>query len=161
MTGKSPALPVENVQSYPRPPIVEPVPQRIRIVFAGQVIVDTLRAFRVLETHHPPTYYIPREDLECDLLPVSGQSYCEWKGIARYFDVRAGDKTSRRAAWCYDDPTRAFAGIRHHLAFYAAKMESCHVGDLRVNAQAGDFYGGWITSNLEGMPKGAPGTEHW
>lgn len=161
MSEQTPSLPPENVQSYPRPPIVEPVPQRIRILFAGETIVNTVRAFRVLETHHPPTYYVPREALQCDLVPASGRSYCEWKGVARYFDVRAGDRTSRRAAWCYDDPSPAFSDIRFHLAFYAAKMDSCFVGDLRVDAQAGDFYGGWITANLKGMSKGAPGTEHW
>ncbi|WP_305984106.1 DUF427 domain-containing protein [Roseibium sp. MMSF_3544] len=161
MMEKSPDLPVENVQSYPRPPAVEAVPQRIRIRLGGVLIVDTNNALRVLETHHPPTYYIPREELECDLRPVQGGSFCEWKGVARYFDVSAGRITRRHAAWCYDDPTSAFSSIRHHLAFYATKMDSCHVGDMRVDAQAGDFYGGWITANLSGFPKGAPGTEHW
>ena len=161
MTERPTELATENVQSYPRPPVVETVPQRIRIVFGGVTIVDTLRAKRVLETHHPPTYYIPREDVECLLQPVSGRTMCEWKGVARYFDISAGNMIGQRAAWCYDDPTPAFVGIRHYLAFYATKMDSCHVGDLRVDAQAGDFYGGWITANLTGFPKGAPGTEHW
>lgn len=161
MSSDRPALPVENVQSYPRPPLVEAVPQRIRIIFADTLIVDSVRAHRVLETHHPPTYYIPPEDVACDLVPVSGRSFCEWKGFARYFDVRVRDRVSRKAAWCYDDPTRTFMQIRHHLAFYADKMDSCHIGDLTVDAQAGNFYGGWITANLRGVPKGAPGTEHW
>lgn len=154
-------LPIENVQSYPRPPIMQAVPQPIRVFFADTLIVDSVRAFRVLETHHPPTYYIPPDDVACELLPASGRSYCEWKGFARYFDVRVSGRTVKRAAWCYDDPSHRFSEIRHHLAFYADRMDKCFVGDQPVDAQAGSFYGGWITSNLRGMPKGAPGTEHW
>ncbi|MEO1112424.1 MAG: DUF427 domain-containing protein [Pseudomonadota bacterium] len=161
MKEVSPPLPVENVQSYPRPPIVEAVPQRIRVFFADTLIVDTIRAHRVLETHHPPTYYIPPEDVACDLMPANGRSFCEWKGFARYFDVRVAGLSSRSAAWCYDDPSPTFSVIRHHMAFYADKVDRCLVGDMAVDAQAGSFYGGWITANLKGVPKGAPGTEHW
>lgn len=161
MSEVSPPMPVENVQSYPRPPVVEAVPQRICVFLADTLIVDSTRAYRVLETHHPPTYYIPPDDVTCELLPAAGRSFCEWKGFARYFDVRVGSLTSKRAAWCYDEPSHTFSAIRHHLAFYADKMDRCLVGEMTVDAQAGNFYGGWITANLQGMPKGAPGTEHW
>ncbi|MEM8701452.1 MAG: DUF427 domain-containing protein [Pseudomonadota bacterium] len=161
MSTDTPPMAVENVQSYPRPPVVEAVPQRIRVFFADTLIVDTVRAQRVLETHHPPTYYIPPDDVTCELLPAGGRSFCEWKGFARYFDVRVAGLRSRSAAWCYDDPSNTFSAIRHYLAFYADKMDRCLVGDMAVDAQAGSFYGGWITANLKGVPKGAPGTEHW
>lgn len=154
-------LPTENVQTYPRPPALEPVPQRIRILFTDRMIVDTTRAFRVLETHHPPTYYIPPEDCDCDLLPVAGQTMCEWKGAASYFDVQAGGRTARRAAWCYNNPTSGFREITGFLAFYAAYMDACDVAGVPVLPQAGQFYGGWLTPNLTGIAKGAPGTEHW
>jgi len=154
-------LPTENVQTYPRPPALEPVPQRIRILFTDRMIVDTTRAFRVLETHHPPTYYIPPEDCDCELLPVAGQTMCEWKGAASYFDVQAGGRTVRRAAWCYNAPTASFRDIKGYLAFYAALMDRCEVGGVSVLPQAGQFYGGWLTPNLTGIAKGAPGTEHW
>ena len=151
----------ENVQSYPRPPALEPVPQRITIRLGGVLVADTTRAFRVLETHHAPTYYLPPEDIAATLRPVQGSSYCEWKGVARYFDVIAGHKTAHRAAWAYDRPTTGFVALAGHMAFYAGLMDEAWVGDLRVIPQPGDFYGGWVTPNLEGQIKGAPGTKHW
>ena len=154
-------LPRENVQSYPRPPALEPVPQRITIMLGGVIIADTTRALRVLETHHPPSYYIPAEDITATLTPAQGSSFCEWKGSARYFDVKGNDVTARRAAWSYEQPTARFAPIAGHFAFYAGLMEACYVGSAQVIPQPGDFYGGWVTPNLEGIPKGARGTEHW
>ena len=154
-------LPRENVQSYPRPPRLEPVPQRIRVILGSAIVADTTRALRVLETHHAPTYYLPTADVQATLRPASGTSFCEWKGVARYFDVIAGDKTAARAAWAYDGPTAGFAALAGHVAFYAGMMDEAWVGGLRVTPQPGDFYGGWVTSNLEGRIKGAPGTRHW
>jgi len=151
----------ENVQSYPRPPALEPVPQRIVIRLGGQVIAETMAAFRVLETHHAPTYYLPRGDVAATLHPASGSSSCEWKGVARYYDVEGGAVTARRAAWAYDLPTAKFTSIAGYIAFYATLMEACFVGGEKVIPQPGDFYGGWVTSNLDGIPKGAKGTEHW
>ncbi|RYH02735.1 DUF427 domain-containing protein [Salipiger sp. IMCC34102] len=154
-------LPVETVQDYPRPPRLEQVPQRLLVRLGGAVVADTTRGLRVLETHHAPTYYIPREDVAARLTPVAGGSFCEWKGRARYFDVTSGGTSARRAAWSYDAPSPAFADIAGTLAFYAGRMEACFVGDARVIPQPGDFYGGWVTSNLRGRIKGAPGTEGW
>lgn len=151
----------ETVQDFPRPPALEPVPQRIRIVLAGQVIADTTRALRVLETHHAPTYYLPPEDVTATLSPARGGSMCEWKGRAQYWDVKAGDQVASAAAWSYPDPTARFADLRDHLAFYPAQMEACFVGNVRVTPQPGDFYGGWVTPNLQGKIKGAAGTLHW
>ncbi len=154
-------LPSENVQSYPRPPALEAVSQRIVVVLGGQTVADTCGAFRVLETHHPPTYYLPPTDIHARLSPAAGRSLCEWKGQARYFDVTAGGVTARRAAWCYEEPTERYAPIAGYIAFYPSLMETCRVGGLPVLPQPGDFYGGWVTPNLTGVPKGAPGTMHW
>jgi len=154
-------LPVENVQSYPRPPALEPVPQRIEVFFGGQLIVDTTAAFRVLETHHPPTYYIPVADTQCEFRKIAQRTLCEWKGAATYFDVVVEGRSASAAAWCYERPTTAFAPIKDYLAFYASKMDRCLVGGVEVDAQAGSFYGGWLTPNLTGTAKGRPGTEHW
>jgi uncharacterized protein (DUF427 family) len=154
-------LPRENVQSYPRPPALEPVPQRITIRLGGALVAETTRALRVLETHHAPTYYLPPEDILGTLRPVSGSSFCEWKGVARYFDVLAGRATAPRAAWAYDNPTARFAALAGHVAFYASLMDEAWVGDMRVLPQPGNFYGGWVTPNLDGQIKGAPGTQHW
>ena len=157
MTG----LQRENFQSYPRPPALGPVPQLIMIRLGGVLVAETTRALRVLETHHAPTYYLPAEDIAAILRPAPGNSYCEWKGVARYYDVLSGDKIAPRAAWAYDRPTAGFAGLGGYVAFYAAQMDEVWVGDLRVIPQPGNFYGGWVTPNLDGQIKGAPGTKHW
>ena len=154
-------MPRENVQSYPRPPALQHVPQRIVIRLGGFVVADTSRALRVLETHHAPTYYLPPEDVDAILRPTTGSSICEWKGLARYHDVIAGAATAPRAAWSYDRPTPRFADLAGHIAFYAGLMDEAWVGDLRVMPQPGDFYGGWVTANLDGQVKGAPGTTRW
>ena len=154
-------LPRENVQSYPRPPALEPVPQRIVVKLGGVLVAETTRALRVLETHHVPTYYVPPEDIQARLRPTSQRSFCEWKGVARYFDVLAGSATAPIAAWAYDAPTARFAALAGYVAFYAGLMEEAWVGDMRVIPQPGDFYGGWVTPNLVGRIKGAPGTLHW
>ena len=159
---KALSLPIENVTDYPRPPALERVAAEITVELAGTVIAQSRSAFRVLETHHAPTYYIPPSDvLEDALLPQPGQSFCEWKGQASYFTVRAGEHLRPRAAWCYPRPTPAFAALADHVAFYAHAMDRCTVGEVDVVPQPGDFYGGWVTPNLKGTIKGAPGTEWW
>ncbi|WP_299727210.1 DUF427 domain-containing protein [uncultured Tateyamaria sp.] len=152
---------VENVQSYPRPPALEPVPQRVRVMLGGAVIADTTSALRVLETHHAPSYYLPRADVTCAIAPSAGSSFCEWKGRAAYWTLTAGGVVAEAAAWSYPKPDARFAPLKDHLAFYAARMEACFVGAVRVLPQPGDFYGGWVTPNLEGRIKGGPGTRHW
>ena len=149
------------MQDYPRPPALEPVAHELRVIFGGQEIARTARGFRVLETHHAPTYYIPPEDVSDVLLPARGSSLCEWKGRAAYWDVTAGGRTAGRAAWSYPEPTARFAAIRDYLAFYAGQMDACYVGEVRVLPQPGDFYGGWVTPNLDGIVKGGPGTLGW
>jgi uncharacterized protein (DUF427 family) len=152
----------ENVQDYPRPPALEPVAERLTVMLNGETVAETERGWRVLETHHAPTYYIPPVDVAPGvLIPARGGSLCEWKGRAAYFDVSAGGVTRRRAAWCYPAPTARFRPIAGYLAFYAGQMEACRVGDEAVIPQPGDFYGGWVTANLTGLVKGGPGTEHW
>ena len=155
------SLPVEDVRDYPRPPALEPAPQRLVIRLGGRTVADTTRALRVLETHHAPTYYLPPEDVAAELRPCAGLTFCEWKGRAEYFDVLAGGRVARRAAWRYPAPSPRFAALAGFLSFYAGPMDSCEIGGLAVIPQPGDFYGGWVTPNLRGRPKGAPGTEGW
>lgn len=153
-------LAAENVQDYPRPPRLETVPQRICVLLGGETVAETTRALRVLETHHAPTYYLPPQDIAATLVPAGGGSFCEWKGRARYADVCAGGRRAPRAAWCYDAPSPPFDALAGHYAIYAAAMDEVWVGDLRAQPQPGGFYGGWVTANLTGRVKGAPGTEH-
>ena len=145
----------ESVWDYPRPPRLEKTTRRISITFNEVVIVDTRRAWRVLETSHPPVYYVPRDDIrhEC-LIENPRTSYCEWKGLARYLDVRVGDRTAEASAWYYPEPTASFEPIRDHVAFYPARMDACRVDDEEVAPQPGGFYGGWITSEIVGPFKG-------
>jgi len=154
-------LMIENVQDYPRPPALRPVPQPLRVVLGGAVAAQTHAGLAVLETHHAPTYYIPRCGFSARLTEAPGRSFCEWKGRARYWTLELGGRVVERAAWDYPQPTAQFAALKDHLAVYAHLMDACFVGEERVAPQAGGFYGGWVTSNLRGVVKGKPGTEHW
>jgi uncharacterized protein (DUF427 family) len=152
----------ESVWDYPRPPRLEPVSETLRVIFADEIIAETKRGSRVLETSHPPVYYIPTDDVRrAFLVPAAGRSYCEFKGIASYWTLDVKGQISERAAWSYSDPSPAFIAIRDHLAFYASRVGDCWIGDERVQAQAGDFYGGWISSRVVGPFKGMPGTRGW
>jgi uncharacterized protein (DUF427 family) len=152
----------ESVWDYPRPPRLEKINDHLRVVFAGETIAKTNRAFQVLETSHPPVYYFPPDHVRMDLLvAASGRSFCEFKGVAKYWSLVVRSMRSEQAAWSYPDPVPAFAEIRGCLAFYASRVDECWVGNERVQPQAGDFYGGWITSRVVGPFKGSNGTFGW
>ncbi len=152
----------ESVWEYPRPPRLEAVDLPLQVVFGGETIAETRRGYRVLETSHPPTYYLPKADCRTDLLtPTSRHSICEWKGAARYCSITVGEETAENAAWEYLTPTGAFSALRDHLAFYAAALDACFVDGEKVNAQEGGFYGGWVTTWITGPFKGGPGTMGW
>ncbi len=154
---------MESVWDYPRPPRLERCSWRVRVELGGVVIADSTRAMRVLETSHPPGIYVPPQDiLEGSLAPSAHRrTFCEWKGDARYFDVTAGGRTAQAAAWAYPEPVAAFAALRDHVSFYPGRMDACLLDDERVEAQEGGFYGGWITADIQGPFKGAPGTSGW
>jgi uncharacterized protein (DUF427 family) len=154
-------LPRENVQDYPRPPLLEPVAARLCVLLGGAVVAETGAGLRVCETHHAPTYYFPPVSVQAVLTPAGGGSFCEWKGRARCYDVTVGGRTARRAAWAYDSPSKRFAALAGYIAFYPGPMDAAFVGDMQVTPQPGDFYGGWVTPNLDGIVKGGPGTEGW
>ena len=152
----------ESVWDYPRPPVWQPVTDRLRVVLGGIDVVTTHAGIRVLETSHPPVYYLPPDDfLAGTLKRAAGRSFCEFKGEAVYWDIVAGSKTANRAGWSYPSPVSTFAAIRDHVAIYASAMDECWVGDEQVAAQQGDFYGGWITAKIVGPFKGGEGTWGW
>jgi uncharacterized protein (DUF427 family) len=152
----------ECVWDYPRPPRLEPTVQQICVELAGVVLADSGSAIRVLETSHPPVYYIPTRDIEMKYLAETpDRSYCEWKGMAGYYGVVMGDRRLANVAWFYPNPKPRFEAIRNHVAFYPGPMDGCFVGGERVVSQPGDFYGGWITSNLVGPFKGGTGSHGW
>ena len=152
----------ESVWDYPRPPRLEPTSAVVEVTLGGVTVVRTDRALRALETSHPPTYYLPMDAFAPHrLLPASGQSFCEWKGLAVYFDVVAGSVVAERAAWGYPHPTPAFDALRDHVAIYPSAMDACTVDGEVVAPQPGNFYGGWVTSRVVGPFKGEPGTMGW
>ena len=147
----------ERVADYPRPPALVVSEQLIEVRALGQVLAQTRRSLRVLETFHPPTYYLPPEAMRLEWLePAVGHSFCEWKGVASYFSVVVGDQRLERVVWSYADPTPAFAALAGWFALYPGRMDGCWVDGERVEPQPGGFYGGWITSCVEGPFKGDP-----
>ena len=152
----------ESVWDYPRPPRLERTDKHISIYFNDELIANTRRAWRVLETSHPPVYYIPPEDIRSEfLIPAPSGSWCEWKGQATYFDIMVEEKMAGKAAWSYPMPTPTFSVIEEHVAFYAGMMDRCLVDGEEVTPQPGGFYGGWITEDIVGPFKGEPGTSGW
>ena len=152
----------ESVWGYPRPPQVDPSDELVEVWLGGERGASTTRSLRVLETSHPPTYYLPVADLvEGALVPVDGTTGCEWKGTASYFDLVAGGVVAPRAAWTYAAPRRGFEALLDHVAVMPAAVDRCVVAGETVVPQPGDFYGGWITSRVVGPFKGIPGSWGW
>ena len=152
----------ESVWAYPRPPRLEASTRRVRVALDGVIVADSARALRVLETSHPPTYYVHPDDVVWTLVEPADShgSWCEWKGRAAYWNVRVGTTVVEGAAWSYPEPTAGFAAIANHVAFYPARF-TCHLDDELVTPQPGGFYGGWVTSDIVGPFKGAQGTLGW
>ena len=152
----------ESVWDYPRPPRVERVARRVRVELGGQVIVDTDDVVRVLETSHPPVYYLPIAAFsDGALAPGEGSSFCEFKGGARYFDVRGGGELRQRAGWTYPRPAASYEDLAGRIALYARGMDRCTIDGVEVTPQPGGFYGGWITPDVVGPFKGSPGSMGW
>ena len=157
-----PKIGQESVWDYPRPPRLERTSKHLKIIFNGEIIAETNRAFRVLETSHPPVYYFPPEDVRMEFVSrTDGSSFCEWKGRAGYYDLQVGDKTVKNAGWFYQNPMQQFKQIENYIAFYPSKMDKCFVDEELVETQEGDFYGGWITKDIVGPFKGGAGTWGW
>ena len=149
---------MERVRDYPRPPRLETCQDLVRVEALGEILVETQRSLRVLETFHPPTYYLPPEAMNQGLLvPAPGRpSFCEWKGVASYYDVVAREQRINRAVWTYNHPSERFRELAGWFALYPGQMDGCWVNGERVIPQQGGFYGGWITSQVEGPFKGDP-----
>ena len=141
----------ENVQDYPTAARCEVFSGDLKVEHEGITIAETKGGYRVIERHHPPTYYFPPEDVNIEFLSENAhRSFCEWKGVARYYDVTAIDLRSINAAWVYSEPSRAFLDIKGYISFYASKVDHCYVNGERVVPQPSDFYGGWVTHHLQG-----------
>ena len=158
MTVKS----IESVWDYPRPPRLEPSTRRVRIEHGDVTIVDTDNAVRVLETSHPPVYYVPRDEIRPELLVGSPRrSTCEFKGVASYWHLVVGDRQSPDGAWSYENPSAGYEHLRGMIAFYPRRVDRCVLNGEVVEPQEGDFYGGWVTAEIVGPLKGGPGSSGW
>lgn len=156
----------ESVWDYPRPPEVREAEAPLKVVFGGEIVAETRRGLKVVETAGAPVYHFPPEDVRMEFLePVAGTTFCEWKGEARYFDLRAAGRVSARAAYAYPDPLddlgRGFDRIAGWIVFYASRVDEAWVGDERATPQPGGYYAGWVTSRIIGPIKGEPGSEGW
>lgn len=152
----------ESVWDYPRPPKLERTNKHLKIIFNNVIIAETSLAFRVLETSHPPVYYFPPSDVQMKFLTeTTNSSFCEWKGRAGYYTIEVGEKRIENAAWFYPQPTENFKEIENYIAFYPSKMDACFADGELIETQEGDFYGGWITSDIVGPFKGGAGTWGW
>jgi len=156
-----PSMPPERVAHYPRPPAMVVCQRHVRVEVFGRILCDTHTSLRVLETFHPPSFYLPPDHFDASLLePAPGRSFCEWKGVARYFDLvpPPGGSGQRRprAVWHYPEPTPAFAALAGWFSLYPARVDGCWLDGEPVLPQQGGFYGGWISSELEGPFKGDP-----
>lgn len=161
-TPEKPGPGQESVWDYPRPARLEPFAGRITVELGGEVIASTDRGWRVLETSHPPTYYLPRDAFAAGVLrDAPGESWCEWKGKARYFDLVSGTRVAPKSAWSYPEPTSDFEPITDAVGVMAGQVDRCTVDGETVVAQPGGFYGGWITSRVVGPFKGGPGSMGW
>jgi uncharacterized protein (DUF427 family) len=151
----------ESVWDYPRPPRVEAVPDRVRVELGGVTVVDTTDAVRVLETSHPPVYYVPRDAVTAELTSAPGASFCEFKGAAAYLTIAAGERREPAAVWYYPSPAPGYEALAGRVAVYPSRMDRCEVAGETVAPQEGVFYGGWITSKVVGPFKGGAGTLGW
>ena len=151
----------ESVWDYPRPPSIVVDRRRVEVRLGDLVIADSCENYRILETASPPTFYIPPRCVHTELLePYAGTSACEWKGVARYWALKIPQPVFQSIGWSYPNPAPPFEAIAGYFSFYPAKVE-CFVDGERVRAQPGEFYGGWITSEIVGPFKGEPGTQRW
>jgi len=157
-----PAPGQESVWDYPRPPALEPSTKRVVVRIGSTVIADSTSAWRVMETSHPPTWYLPRTDVSERYLSRSAarSSVCEWKGAATYWDVMTDGGVIEAVGWSYESPTPRFVPIAGFVSFMPGQIE-CVIDGERVQPQAGGFYGGWITADVVGPFKGEPGSWGW
>ena len=150
----------ESVWDYPRPPKVVACERLVEVTLDDGMIARSRNTYRVLETASPPTFYVPEKDIDWShLVEAPGHSFCEWKGLASYWAL-ATDPAVSPVAWRYTDPKPEFEMLKGYTSFYPGRI-ACYVDGERVRPQPGEFYGGWITSDIAGPVKGKPGTGHW
>jgi uncharacterized protein (DUF427 family) len=159
--AESPREGQESVWDYPRPPAYVPDQRPVAVYADATLFAETSHSIRALETGSPPAFYLPPDSVRSELLIQSPQrTFCEWKGEAEYFDVSGSAGCIRNAVWRYPQAQDDAAIIAGWYACYPALLR-CFVDGRQVKAQAGGYYGGWITDEIVGPWKGERGTGHW
>ncbi|HET9118349.1 MAG TPA: DUF427 domain-containing protein [Pseudonocardiaceae bacterium] len=135
--------------------------QRVAFVMGGKTIASTTRAWRVLETSHLPTNYLPRDAFFAErvMSETSGSSWCEWKGQATFYDLVTETRIAPKAAWSYLNPSPEFEPIAGAVAVMAGKVDRCTSNGEEVIPQPGGFYGGWIISRGRRPVQRSPGVD--
>ena len=159
--AESPGPGQVSVWDFPRPPRLVPDQREVVVRWGDIEVARTKCAVMALETAHPPTFYLPWQDVAQHLFQsAGGSSFCEWKGPAQYWSLVDGPRSLVKVAWCYPSPLSGAEMIQDCVALYANALH-CTVGGELVTPQPGGFYGGWITPELVGPFKGMPGSSHW
>lgn len=150
-----------SVWDYPRSPRIATDTREVVVRWRDVEVARSRRALCVMETSHPPSFYLPWHDVAVQLFePAPGESFCEWKGPAQYWRLVDGARRTQSVAWSYPESLAGAEVLADCVAFYPA-MLACTVDGTRVQPQPGGFYGGWVTSELVGPFKGQPGSESW
>jgi uncharacterized protein (DUF427 family) len=150
-----------SVWDFPRPPRLLLDSREVVVRWDGVEVARTTRAIRVLETAHPPSFYLPWDDVDRHLFQAAaGASFCEWKGPAQYWSLVSGKRRLPKVAWSYPRPLDGAEMLAACVAFYPGSLD-CRVDGAVVRPQPGGFYGGWITPELVGPFKGESGSEGW
>jgi uncharacterized protein (DUF427 family) len=159
--AETPEAGQESVWDYPRPPAIVVDQRRVEVRLGNLIIADSRQNYRILETASPPTFYIPPHGIRLQLLEAfPGTSVCEWKGVAQYWGLKNCSGSLQAIGWSYPSPAPPFEAIANYFSFYPGRVE-CYVEGEAVRPQAGEFYGGWITSEIVGPFKGSGDTRHW
>ncbi len=154
-----------SVWDFPRPPRLVLDAREVMVRWGDVEVARTRRAVMVQETAHPPSVYLPWNDVARHLLqPVSSTnasgSFFEWKGPARYWTLVDGERRLPQVAWSYPQPLAGAEALAKGVSFYPQALD-CTIDGAIVMPQPGGFYGGWITPDLVGPFKGEPGSEGW
>jgi uncharacterized protein (DUF427 family) len=127
------ANPAPGFQKHPDYGIETTRPdRRYRVEFAGEVIADTEAPLLLQESRHRPVFYVPKDDVRLDLLEATDhQTYCPFKGNARYWTIKVGDREAENAVWAYDDPYDELPQIEGFVAFYGDRVDAIYVDGER------------------------------
>ncbi|MCP2331706.1 DUF427 domain-containing protein [Actinoalloteichus caeruleus] len=114
------------------------VDRRVRGEVAGETVVDTVGARMLHETGLLPQWYLPLSDVSGELVDSDHRTHCPFKGDARYWHLRVGDRVLENVVWSYPDPVRGSPNLSGLGAFYFERLDAWFEEDERVFAHPRD-----------------------